>query len=224
MLTVPPRARSLVTEYLQNAGDRAMRLLRGPLLDRLEKLARVIVLWGSRTNLTAQPLDPSELAFHMIDSLAPLLLNDESLKGAFADESNVLDLGSGAGFPGLVLAAASRAKFTLIESRQKRASFLSVAAAEAGLKNVQVQRRQAKAADFSEGFDAVTARAFAAMPQFYSIAVSALKADGLGIFYANPSQEPAVAELIGPSRLRSLRYSIPRSSGAVERILLFWRN
>jgi 16S rRNA (guanine527-N7)-methyltransferase len=183
-----------------------------------------MVLWGPRTNLTAQPLDPSELAFHTIDSLAPLLLDEESLKGAFADETSVLDLGSGPGFPGLVLAAASPAKFTLIESRQKRTSFLSVAAAEVGLENVQVQRGQAKAADFGGGFDAVTARAFAAVPQFYSIAASALKPDGLGILYANPSQEAAVAELIGRSRLRSLTYSIPRRNGAVKRVLTVWRS
>ena len=83
-------------------------------------------------NLTAHPEDPEEIAFHVIDSVMPVVLASLNgpLHGTFDKGSTVLDLGSGAGFPGLVLAAASPANFTLIESRRKRASFLQVARAE----------------------------------------------------------------------------------------------
>ena len=70
-----------------------------------------------------------------------VLAMDESgtLSGEFAQGRRALDLGSGAGFPGLVLAAASSADFTLVESRRKRASFLQVAVGEMDLKNVTIE-------------------------------------------------------------------------------------
>ncbi|MGH7878735.1 MAG: 16S rRNA (guanine(527)-N(7))-methyltransferase RsmG, partial [Candidatus Binataceae bacterium] len=110
---------------------------------RIERFAAILAQWGSRTNLTAHPQDPSELAFHVIDSLAPLTVATQPdgaiLEGCFAPDWRVLDLGSGAGFPGLILAAACDAPFTLAEGRHKRASFLRVAAAEMGLGNVAIQ-------------------------------------------------------------------------------------
>jgi len=114
-------------------------------LSRIERFAATLALWGSRTNLTARPDDPSELGFHIIDSLAPLSVTGWPegvlLEGCFGPGRRVLDLGSGAGFPGLVLAAACKAEFTLIEARHKRASFLRIAAAEMSLANVTVEAR-----------------------------------------------------------------------------------
>jgi 16S rRNA G527 N7-methylase RsmG len=68
------------------------------------------------------------------------------LTKAFAAGSRVLDLGSGAGFPALILAAACDADFLLMEARRKRASFLRVTAAEMGLANVQVDSARAEPA------------------------------------------------------------------------------
>jgi 16S rRNA G527 N7-methylase RsmG len=65
------------------------------------------------------------------------------LADAFVSGSRVLDLGSGAGFPALILAAACDADFLLMEARRKRASFLRVTAAEMGLSNVQVDSARA---------------------------------------------------------------------------------
>jgi len=114
-------------------------------LARIERFAATLALWGSRTNLTAHPEDPSEVAFHIIDSLAPLTIASHPegsiLRGCFTSGRRVLDLGSGAGFPGLVLAAACEAHFTLVEARHKRASFLKTAATEMGLDNVTVLHR-----------------------------------------------------------------------------------
>ncbi len=94
-------------------------------------------------NLTAQPDEPVEISFQVVDSLMPLVLAGRPggavLSEAFGTGSRILDLGSGAGFPGLVLAAACAAHFTLCESRRKRVSFLRVAIAELDLKNVTVE-------------------------------------------------------------------------------------
>jgi 16S rRNA (guanine527-N7)-methyltransferase len=167
---------------------------RGGFLERIEKMAATLALWGARTNLTADASDPSEIAFHVIDSLAPISFaesaNREALEAALARDARALDLGSGAGFPGLVLAAAFEAQFTLAESRRKRASYLQVAAHEMDLKNVAIEQRHASAGNVATGFDLVTARALGASVDLYEIAGAALRPGGLLLLYASADQAP----------------------------------
>lgn len=233
-IEIAKAAREIVTDRLAKA-----RFKPPPgFLDRIETFAAALALWGARLNLTSAPDEPAEIAFHIMDSLAPLLLahrgetttradshsalthqiedalppdsvqkdqkeadlvplptsasdsdaqetrNPENsilttaapttmtpsghgkstgmaaacgdlpdafvagsnrtiversdLTDAFLAGSRVLDLGSGAGYPALILAAACDAGFHLLEARRKRASFLRVTAAEMGLSNVQV--------------------------------------------------------------------------------------
>ena len=208
--------------------------------ERIERLAALIAFWGARINLTAAPGDPHELSFHILDSLAPITFSsgEVSLRHAFEVGNQVIDLGSGAGFPGLVLASASFTNFTLLESRGKRASFLAVAATEMGLKNVVVEsrqinpgrttssrsRRDAQAKAYG-GFDVVTARAFALPSTFQSAAASALKPGGMAILYANPAQKLSLmdAEKIGLDDFRRVAYTVPRCDRTVERILALWQ-
>jgi 16S rRNA (guanine527-N7)-methyltransferase len=243
---VAARARSLVAGYLETV---PLLPAEPHFLDRIERLTVLIALWGARTNLTAKPEDPDEIAFHIIDSLAPILMsaNEDHLRDAFASGRRVLDLGSGAGFPGLVLAAASPAHFTLAEARRKRASFLTIAAEDMGLKNVAVDpsslprqstperlsltgrgRRAPRVGRGSaslDDFDVVTARAFAAPAVFHQIAAPALLPGGLAILFANPSQDLALldADKNGLHRLRPIAYTIPRGSRSVGRILGLWQ-
>src|SRR5260221_7972480 len=88
------------------------------LLARIEIFAATLALWGSKLNLTSAPDDADEIAFHVIDSLAPLIQANCSdvvgLAESFAAGSRALDLGSGAGFPSLLLAAATDAEFVLL--------------------------------------------------------------------------------------------------------------
>ncbi len=217
--------RSLVADYLRSIGCAPFDAL---FLDRIEKLAGLIALWGARINLTAAPSDPGELAFHIIDSLMPLVLaerQESHLKQAFKSGIRVLDLGSGGGFPGLVLSSASPAHFTLLESRRKRAAFLSVAAAEIGLENVEIDCRRIKPSELEPLFDVVTARAFASPPVFHSIAASALRPAALAILYANAGQDvdPSGAKENGLCDFQRLTYSIPRSGRLVQRVLALWR-
>ncbi len=62
-------ARERVAEYLAPTGFDPPRLL-----ERVERFATALALWGRRINLTAVPDDPAELTFHIVDSLAPLLI------------------------------------------------------------------------------------------------------------------------------------------------------
>jgi 16S rRNA (guanine527-N7)-methyltransferase len=195
------------------------------LLARIETFAATLALWGSKLNLTSAPDDADEIAFHVIDSLVPLFaLNCSKFAGlaeGFASGSRVLDLGSGAGFPALLLAAATDAEFVLLEARRKRASFLSVAAAEMGLANVRVDSSRAELMTMEPAFDLVTARAFAEPSIVFKTASASLKPGGSVILYANPSQRSAIevacVDAFQPAVF--LDYEVPRGSQRVAHML-----
>ncbi len=197
--------------------------------DRIEKLAAALALWGSRINLTARPNDAPVIAFHVIDSLMPAVIaagaQNGLLAGAFDPKQRVLDLGSGAGFPGLVLAAATAADFTLVEARRKRASFLTVVIAEMGLANAKVEMARARPADFAPNFDLVMARAFGAADDFYAIAAEALRAGGVAMLYASPSQRLKLdaARTCGLSNYTRIAFQVRRGGSTVNRVLALWR-
>jgi 16S rRNA (guanine(527)-N(7))-methyltransferase RsmG len=197
---------------------------------RIETFAETLALWGSKLNLTSAPDDPSEIAFHIIDSLAPLILarsaeGAAALADAFDAGAHILDLGSGAGFPALILAAVCAADatldFTLLEARRKRASFLVVAAAEMGLANVHVDSSRTDSIKFAPVFDIVTARAFAEPAVVYRTAAATLKPDGRALVYASPSQRTAI-ERASLGRFEPavfLSYNVPRGATSVAHLI-----
>ena len=86
--------------------------------------------WNSRTNLTSISDDVESARLHYADSLAVL---------PYLDEGSVLDIGSGAGYPGIPIAIAQPDReVVLLEPRRKRVSFLQTSIARLGLKNVRV--------------------------------------------------------------------------------------
>ena len=204
-------------------------------LERIEKMAATLALWGAHTNLTADASDPAEIAFHVIDSLAPLAFasgaNREALEAALAEGATALDLGSGAGFPGLVLAAAFGARFTLAETRRKRASYLQVAAHEMDLDNVAIEQRRVSARSIARGlYHLVTARAFGTSAELYEIAWAALRPDGVLLLVRE--RGPGVGCEFGSSpdpRDRGRRasatwtYRLPHDERVATRTAVLWR-
>ncbi len=216
-------------------------LLTEQFIRRMEIFGSALALWGTRINLTARPQDPAETAFHIVDSLMPLALvlslcpqsvvgegegSDtlQALSNAFTSGNRILDFGAGAGFPGLILASACPAHFTLIEARHKRASFLKVAAAEMELDNVEILTARLTPAAVASRFDAVLSRASGPAVDFYRLAASSLVPHGLAILYANPSQrlELASATEAGLSGYRRYGYSLRRGAVKVNRVLVVW--
>lgn len=209
--------RSLIEAFLHDAADG----ISFEFSARMETLAANVALWGSKMNLTAHPHDPEEIAFHMIDSVMPVILanaKQSHLNDVFDVRRKILDLGSGGGFPGLVLAAASPAHFTLVESRRKRASFLRVATAEMGLKNVTIEGKRAEDIGLAGQFALVMARAFGDPAYFFRLAKEALRPGGLAMLYANPSQRAALRNY------EILEYEVSsRGRAKVSRILGIYR-
>lgn len=124
-------------------------------LDRLLKMDRVLMEWSERHNLIARSTIKDRWRRHYLDSaqLAPLLP---------AGVRTIVDMGSGAGFPGLVLAAMSpKTSVTLIESTGKKAAFLAEAGRAMGLTNLKVIPGRIESVAPASPPDVITARALA---------------------------------------------------------------
>lgn len=115
--------------------------------------------WSRRINLIARESDDARIIeSHFLDSLTlKLLLDQAPLEGG-----GLLDVGTGAGFPGLVLAVAvPELQVTLVEPRKKRVSFLQHIVRTLGLKNVRIFSRRIEEVGLDEesGYRFVTSRA-----------------------------------------------------------------
>ena len=137
--------------------------------------------WNQRVNLTAIR-DPDEMITgHVLDSLSARPL----LRG-----SCILDVGTGAGFPGLPLAIVEpHRSFTLLDSNNKKVRFVEHITGLIALGNVTVVK--ARTEDFAPGnrFDTVIARAVASLPRLVEIAGQHVGEDG--VFVALKGRYPA---------------------------------
>jgi 16S rRNA (guanine527-N7)-methyltransferase len=128
-------------------------------VERLLVYLAELMKWSRRVNLIARDTPEAQVVeTHFLDSLTLLPFLDG------AGEVHLLDVGSGAGFPGLVLACVRPdARCTLCEPRQKRVSFLRHVVRTLGLKNVEVvaERIEAHLAAWQGRFTHITCRAVA---------------------------------------------------------------
>ncbi len=140
---------------------------------RLEAYAALLARWQRRINLVAADSLPDLWRRHMLDSaqLYPLLP---------PGEGPVVDLGSGAGFPALVLAAMGAAPVHLVEADARKAAFLREAARVMGVAVTVHNRRIEALAPFAAR--AVTARALAPLPRLLALAAPFLAAGGVALF------------------------------------------
>lgn len=134
--------------------------------EKLRLLNDLIITWTSTINLIAPSTCEHSWYRHIEDSAQLWLL-------APPQAQTWVDLGSGAGLPGLVLAAVAAEKapntsFTLVESDQRKAVFLRRAAARMGL-HADVRSKRIEA-DPSGPYDVVTARALAPLPRLLPLA------------------------------------------------------
>ena len=125
-------------------------------------------------NLTAIT-DPAEVArLHFLDSAALLTLAD--LRG-----KRVVDVGTGAGFPGLPLKILEPSiRLTLLDAQRKRVDFLREVCEELGLEDVECVHSRAEdfAGTHREGFDLAVSRAVAALPVLAELSLPLVKAGG----------------------------------------------
>jgi 16S rRNA (guanine527-N7)-methyltransferase len=161
--------------------------VRGLADDRLRRFAGLLLRWNTTLNLIAAPDADVVWERHIADSLqlVPLIP---------AGVTRAVDLGTGGGFPGLVLAIATGATFDLIESDHRKASFLRTAVRETGAR-ATVHCCRIEDAVVSPA-SLVTARALAPLRRLLPLAAPLLAADGVCLFLkgAKVDEELAAAE------------------------------
>jgi 16S rRNA (guanine527-N7)-methyltransferase len=132
-------------------------------LERLLDYLALLAKWNAVYNLTAVR-DPSQMVVqHLLDSLAAV--------PAFDSAKRVLDVGSGGGLPGMVLAIWAQAsrpgmRIAMIDTVHKKTAFLTQVKAELGLANVTVYTGRVEELRVDPLFDVITSRAFADLSDF----------------------------------------------------------
>jgi 16S rRNA (guanine527-N7)-methyltransferase len=147
-------------------------------LDRLHQLSALLAKWNPAINLVARSTVPLAWDRHILDSAQLFQL-------APPETRHWVDMGSGGGFPGLVIAclAAERQPemtITLIESDQRKATFLRQASQELGLKTHVIAQRIETVAP--QQADVLSARALAALPMLLSFSQRHLAPEGVALF------------------------------------------
>ena len=146
--------------------------------DQLDKMASLVVLlekWNKALNLTAIR-DPMQMVvLHILDSavVSPLIKDIGN---------NIADVGTGAGFPGLVLAILNPDKhFTLIDSVAKKLSFVRTAMVSLNLKNISIINDRCENIEPEIKFDCILSRAFAPLCKIIDWCKDLISDDGVFI-------------------------------------------
>lgn len=148
-------------------------------IDQLLTYQAMIGKWTQVYNLTSIR-DPSEmLTHHLLDSLAAIPALQGYLRGAgLAQGSRLLDVGSGAGLPGVVIAICCPAvKVTCVDTVAKKAAFIKQAALALKLPNLT--GLHARVESITQPFDVICSRAFASLADFTHWSASALAPQGV---------------------------------------------
>lgn len=138
--------------------------------DKILAFLQLLARWNRVYNLTARRSPQEWMTHHVLDSLAVL----PHVRGPL-----LLDVGSGAGLPGLILAMARPDwRVVSVETVDKKASFQRQAVAELGLANVQVEACRVEELALSDKSDTVISRAFSSLGEFVNLTRDLLKPGG----------------------------------------------
>jgi len=168
--------------------------------DTLMELMRLVLVRNETINLTTitEPLEFVEL--HLLDSLSCV-----GLKELDAAEE-IVDVGSGPGFPGLPLAALyPEKKFLLTDSSRKKIEFAAFAAASLGLKNTDFLHERAEKSGrdpaLRKRFDLALCRAVGKLPVILEYTLPLVRVGGAGLYYKTVQAEEEIEDSLLARRL-----------------------
>ena len=144
-------------------------------IDKLLDYLALLVKWNSVYNLTSVR-DPQQMVIqHLLDAMSALF--------AFKGAKKVLDVGTGGGLPGIVIAiwameAEPEMQVHLIDTVKKKTAFLTQVKAELGLEQVTVHSGHVEKLVSENTFDVITSRAFAELIDFVKLSGHLLEQDG----------------------------------------------
>lgn len=197
-----------VTERLQAGLERLGVAADGVTLDRLARYHALVTEWNARIDLTAV-LDPEEMVDrHYLDSAAPLAL------GLIPQGARVIDVGTGAGLPGIPLCILRPdLRVTLLDAQRKRVTFLQAAIEALELPAQAVHMRAEDAARdeaHREAYDVAVSRAVAATPTLLELTLPFVRVGGRAIAWKGPGLQ---------AELEQARRAAHLLGGALEGVL-----
>lgn len=160
---------------------------------RLAQYRRMLAKWGRVHNLTAIR-DDDTTRLHLLDALA---LVAPLRRHAAGRTLRLLDVGSGAGLPGLIVAIAMPAdevQVCCLDAVAKKAAFIRQAVAELGLAHVCTMQGRIEALRL-EPFDVITSRAFASLADFARLSERHLASDGVWLAMKGRRPDEEIAQL-----------------------------
>ena len=197
-----------VTERLQAGLERLGVAADGVTLDRMVRYHALLTEWNARIDLTAV-LDPEEMVDrHYLDSAAPLAL------GLIPQGARVIDVGTGAGLPGIPLCILRPdLRVTLLDAQRKRVTFLQAAIEALDLPAQAVHMRAEDAARDEarrEAYDVAVSRAVAATPTLLELTLPFVRVGGRAIAWKGPGLQ---------AELEQARRAAHLLGGALEGVL-----
>ena len=182
-------------------------------LKRFEKYYEMLLAGNEKMNLTTV-LDPDEAVDrHFMDCLAPVKL------GLLPENAKLVDIGTGAGFPGLpLLIARPDLKVTLVDALNKRLGFIRevLDALELDAKLVHLRAEDfSHKPEYREQFDVAAARAVAGLSPLMEYLLPSVRRGGFALCWKGPGVEQEIAEarkaifLLGGKAREPVGYEIP---------------
>lgn len=167
--------------------------------------------WNRTTNLTAITDEKDIIIRHFLDSLTILPIIQKSAQGAL----KLLDIGAGAGFPGIPLKVAEpRLDVTLVESREKKVFFMRHIIRTLGL-GMAIRAVAGRAGEtafnekYGNSFDIVTSRAFTNLKDFLKIALPVCAPGGRVIAIKGPSADKELLSVNGVAGPEVIKVKVP---------------
>ena len=143
-------------------------------LEKLNKFYNLLIEWNKKINLTRIEKEDEVYLKHFYDSLTiTKIINIENMY--------ICDIGSGAGFPGIVLKIVfPKIKIDLVEATEKRCNFLKLVIEKLNLKDISVinERAEIYSKEVREKYDLVTSRAVAPLKHLLEYSIPLVKVNG----------------------------------------------
>ena len=160
----------------------------------LLQLIELLIKWNKAFNLTAIRDKQQMLIRHIMDSLSV---------GPYLKGNSIIDVGSGAGFPGLPLAIVfPKKRFMLLDSNGKKVRFINQAIQNLNLKNVHSAQHRVESYVVDQKFDTVISRAFTSLEQMVNMTGHLI--DDTGLIQAMKGATPKTKVLPEPWKISKI--------------------
>ncbi|MFN8770658.1 MAG: 16S rRNA (guanine(527)-N(7))-methyltransferase RsmG [Neisseriaceae bacterium] len=164
-------------ELLVNGIDKLELKINNNVVNELLKYVELLLKWNKTYNLTAIVDIKEVIKYHILDALTLIkYIEDNQLINT---TSSLIDVGSGMGIPGIILAICYKdTKVEVLDSNNKKASFLKQVAIELGLHNLTVILSRIEKYLPDKKYDIITSRAFAQTQLFVNLSKNLIKENG----------------------------------------------